>query len=107
MKLNETIDGFANNANDYDFPPQPILEQAIFEMNRNREYACQIFDTKDGYQIIMFTQHSPKSFEGYVTILPEPAAAPHQKPIYTNGVEVGCYFWCAHESSYHFVNGCR
>lgn len=91
MKLSE-INGFANNANDYDFPPQPVLEQAIFEMNRHKEFACQIFDTNKGYDIVMFTQHSPKQFNGYVTILPEPAMAPHQKPIYIDGVEVGCYF---------------
>ena len=91
MKLTE-IDGFASNPSDYDFPPQPVLEQAIFEMNRHKEFICQVFDTDKGYDIIMFTQHSPKQYNGYVTIIPEPAVAPHQKPIYINGVEVGCYF---------------
>lgn len=91
MKLSE-INGFASNPTDYDFPPQPVLEQAFSDMKRSGEQACQVFDCKDGYQIIMFTQHSPKSYNGYVTIIPEPAVAPHQKPIFINGVEVGCYF---------------
>lgn len=76
----------------YDNMPQPILEQAFSDMKRNREHACQVFDTNDGFKIVMFNEHSPKTFNYYVTILPEPAVAPHQTPVFIDGVEVGCYF---------------